>query len=143
MSDRRLETKGRARALQLLYAWDVTGGEPIDRVAWGVGRLIRPQPRVLDLAEVRAQRVIANLATLDRHATAAMDNWRWERVGAIERNILRLAIQELLDDETPPKVVLDEAIRLAQRFGGPRTPAFVNGLLDRVARNLGRLGQPA
>jgi N utilization substance protein B len=98
---------------------------------------------VLDLAEVRAQRVIANLATLDRHATAAMDNSRWERVGAIERNILRLAIQELLDDETPPKVVLDEAIRLAQRFGGPRTPAFVNGLLDRVARNLGRLGQPA
>jgi N utilization substance protein B len=72
-----------------------------------------------------------------------MDNWRWERVGAIERNILRLAIQELLDDETPPKVVIDEAIRLAQRFGGPRTPAFVNGLLDQVARRLGRLGQPA
>ena len=57
----------------------------------------------------------------------------------VERNILRLGIHELRRGETPPKVVIDEAIRLGQWFGGPKTPAFVNGVLDRVARSLGQL----
>lgn len=140
MADHRLDTKGRARALQLLYAWEMGHGAPLDRIAWSVGRLIRPAPRVLDAAEAHAARVLANLGTLDRRAAAAADNWRLDRIAIIERNILRLGIQELEDGVTPPKVVIDEAVQLAHWFGGARAPGFVNGVLDRVARDLGRLG---
>jgi len=139
MAERRLDTRGRARALQLLYAWELTGGGSLDRVLAGVGRLIRPRPKVLGLAERHAARVIANVGVLDRRAAAAADNWRWDRVAIIERNILRLAIQELEDGETPPKVVIDEAVRLAYWFAGRRATAFINGVLDRVARDLGRI----
>jgi N utilization substance protein B len=139
MAERRLDTRGRARALQLLYAWELTGGGSLDQALAGVGRLIRPRPRVLDLAEGHAARVIANVGVLDRRAAAAADNWRWDRVAIIERNILRLAIQELEDGETPPKVVIDEAVRLAYWFAGRRATPFINGVLDRVARDLGRI----
>ncbi len=79
------------------------------------------------------------MPALDRAITGAADNWRLDRIGAIERNILRLGIHELRAGMTPPKVVIDEAVRLAHWFGGPRTPAFINGVLDRVARADGRL----
>lgn len=139
MAERRLDTKGRARAVQLLYAWELGGGAPLERVVWGVGRLIGPEPRVLDLAEGHAHRVLANLSALDRRAAAAADNWRWDRIAVVERNILRLALQELEDGATPPRVVIDEAVRLAHWFGGARSPAFINGVLDHAARDLGCL----
>ena len=62
-----------------------------------------------------------------------------ERLGAIERNILRLALAELAEGATPARVVLDEAVRLAHWFAGARAPAFVNGILDAVARDAGAL----
>jgi len=79
------------------------------------------------------------VTALDRHAAVAAENWRMSRIAVVERNILRLAIQELTDGEVPPKVVIDEAVRLAHWFGGAKAPAFVNGVLDRVAHSLGRL----
>jgi N utilization substance protein B len=76
---------------------------------------------------------------LDGVVARAAENWRLERIGVMERNILRLAIHELEDPAVPPRVAIDEAVRLAGWFAGPRAPAFVNGVLDRVARDLGRL----
>ena len=61
------------------------------------------------------------------------------RIAVVERNILRIAIEELRDEAVPVRVVIDEAVRLAHWFGGARAPGFVNGVLDRVARSLGRL----
>jgi N utilization substance protein B len=61
------------------------------------------------------------------------------RIAVVERNILRLAILELRRGEVPPKVVIDEAVRLAHWFGGARAPGFVNGVLDGIARATGRL----
>ena len=66
-------------------------------------------------------------------------NWRLERLGAIERSVLRLAAAELAREETPVKVVLQEAVRLAERYGTERSARFVNGVLDAYARRLGRL----
>jgi N utilization substance protein B len=66
-------------------------------------------------------------------------NWRLERVGAIERSVLRLAAAELLRDEEPPRVILQEAVILAERYGSAQSARFVNGVLDAVARRLGRL----
>jgi N utilization substance protein B len=135
----RTETKGRARALQILYAWELTGELPVHDVATGLARLTGPEPRVLDFAEALAERVVANVAELDRAAAAAADNWRMSRIAVVERNILRLAIQELTEASVPPKVAIDEAVRLAHWFGGAKAPGFVNGVLDRIARTAGLL----
>lgn len=135
----RTETRSRARALQLLYAWELAGQPPMHDVATGLARLTGPEPRVLDSAEELAAAVAAQVDLLDRHAAAAAENWRLNRIAVIERNILRLGVAELLAGEVPPRVVLDEAVRLARWFGGARAPGFVNGVLDRVARTLGRL----
>ncbi len=135
----RLETRGRARALQLLYAWELQGGPTLAGVVLGISRLAGPEPRVLDFAEDLAGRVIANIDLLDRQAADAAENWRISRIAVVERNILRLAIQEMSDSSAPPKVVIDEAVRLARWFGGARAGSFVNGVLDRVAHSTGRL----
>lgn len=134
----RLETRARARALQLLYACEITGAGA-EGALGGLARLTGPEPRVLDGAEALATAVLAERESLDRLIIGAADNWRLERIGVVERNILRLGIHELRLGETPPKVVIDEAVRLGQWFGGPKTPAFVNGVLDRIARSLGQL----
>ncbi len=132
------ETRTRARALQLLYAWEVQGEASSAKAAEGLERLVN-QPRIVDQAEVLANAVIADVAELDRQAEAAAENWRWERIATVERNILRLGVHELKVGDVPPKVAITEAVELARRFGGARAPAFVNGVLDRVAHTLGRL----
>jgi len=135
----RTETKSRARALQLLYAWELLGEPPVPAVATGLSRLTGPEPRVLDRAEALAQAVVENVEDLDAEAARASDNWRMSRMAVVERNILRLGILELRRGEVPPKVAIDEAVRLAHWFGGTRAAGFVNGVLDGVAHALGRL----
>ena len=135
----RVETKSRARALQILYAWEMQGSASIPVVTTGVARLTGPEPRVLDRAEVLAAGVVAEVESLDAETAQATENWRLSRIAVVERNILRLAVHELRRGEVPPKVVIDEAVRLAHWFGGARAPGFVNGILDGIARSLGRL----
>ncbi len=135
----RPETKRRARALQLLYAWELRGALPMPVIASGLSRLTGPEPALLDGAEELATGVVADLASLDEEVTRAAENWRMSRIAVVERNILRIAIFELRQGEVPPKVAIDEAVRLAHWFGGARAPAFVNGVLDGVARATGRL----
>ena len=66
-------------------------------------------------------------------------NWRLERLGAIERAVLRLGAAELIDGVTPPRVVIKEGVRLAERYGSVPSAKFVNGVLDALARRMGRL----
>ena len=135
----RPETKSRARAVQLLYAWELQGGPPMLSVAEGLSRLTGPEPRILDRAEELARGVVAEVGALDAQAAQASENWRMSRIAVVERNILRLGIHELQRGEVPPKVIIDEAVHLAHWFGGVRAPGFVNGVLDGIARTLGRL----
>jgi N utilization substance protein B len=135
----RAETRSRARALQLLYAWELQGRPALESVALGVARVIGPRRTVFDGAEQLAAGVVDSLASLDRLVSDAAVHWRLERIGLIERNILRLGILELQEGEVPPKTAIDEAVKLAHWFGGARAPAFVNGVLDRIAHTLGRL----
>jgi transcription antitermination protein NusB len=135
----RLETKGRARALQLLYAWEIQGEPPMPEVVRGLSRLTGPEPQILDRAEALATAVVAERPALDAEAARASEHWRMSRMAVVERNILRLGIHELQRGEVPPKVAIDEAVRLAHWFGGIRAPGFVNGVLDGIARTLGRL----
>ncbi|MEO5797958.1 MAG: transcription antitermination factor NusB [Gemmatimonadales bacterium] len=135
----RIESKRRARALQVLYALDTTGESDADSAATGLARLTGPEPGIFEEAQAIVDGVLAQRDTLDRYAQDAAENWRLDRVATIERNILRIGIHELLLGVLPPRIVIDEAIWLAHRFAGPRAPAFINGVLDRVARDLGRL----
>jgi N utilization substance protein B len=98
-----------------------------------------PRDRVLDQAMALATGVVDHLRELDADVSEAVEHWRPERLGLIERNILRLALHELLTERAPPRVVIDEAVQLAHRFAGSKAPAFVNGVLDRLARRAGRL----
>lgn len=138
----RPESKARARALQLLYAWEMQPGEQLSAVATRAATLC-PRKRgagpILDRAEAMAVAVAEGEQELDRKVAAAADNWRLGRLGTVDRIILRLGIRELGDELVPPKVAIDEAVWLAHMFGGAKSAAFVNGVLDRVARSLGRL----
>ena len=135
----RPETKARARALQLLYAWDLSGRPSIDTVVTRLARPFGGIPEGYDRGAELAARAVAGLEEYDAQLTRASEHWRLERVGVVERNILRLAMAELDEGTTPPRVVLDEAVKLAHWFGGGRSPGFVNGVLDAVARESGRL----
>ena len=146
----RPETKSRARALQLLYAWELLGGPPMAVVASGLSRLTGPEPRVLDRAEALAEGVVADIRQLDAEAARASENWRLSRMAVVERNILRLAILELRRGEVPPKVAIDEAVRLAHWFGGVRAPGVVIRVVSvgfprrrREALGVGQIGRDA
>ena len=134
-----LRTKTRARALQILYAWEMQGCPGVEDVASGLVRISGRVPAALEDAERLARAIIERAPALDRETGDAAEHWRTERLGAIDRNILRIAVYELTTAAAPPKVVINEAIQLARWFGGLKSPAFVNGVLDRVAHSLGRL----
>jgi N utilization substance protein B len=135
----RPETKVRARALQLLYAWELQGRPPMDRVVFRLlvgGAAWRD---AVEQAEPLATGVAEAASRVDEEIAEVVENWRPERVGLVERNILRLAVYELLATTVPPRVVISEAVQLAHWFAGARAPAFVNGVLDAIARRSGKL----
>lgn len=135
----RLETRGRARALQALYAADVREQAQWRRIATTVFDDLAVVPEERAFASRLVATVADNVATLDAALTEVTNNWRLERLGVIERCVLRLAAAELARNETPVKVVLQEAVRLAERYGTERSARFVNGVLDAYARKLGKL----
>ncbi len=78
---------------------------------------------------------------IDQRISAHSEHWRLDRMSAVDRNILRLAVYEMLEGSTPPAVVIDEALELARRFSGEDSVAFINGVLDAVYRSgVGRTG---
>ncbi len=161
----RIETRARARALQALYAWEMRSAgraahEPIvsarpgaSRLALGVDADPRDLPRVAeqvwdDLQVPSEQRrfasaLVSSIAKESDDIDAALadvtTNWRLERLGSIERSVLRLGAAELRGGETPPKVAIQESVRLADLYGSAQSGRFVNGVLDALARRMGRL----
>lgn len=136
---RRPESRARARALQLLYAWEAQGRPELTAVAIAVRQTHRGTDRAWSDGELMAARVAVDVDRLDQAIADAAAHWRLQRIGVIERNILRLGLAELEGGEAPAAVVIDEAVKLAHSFAGPKAPAFVNGVLDQMARRLGRL----
>ena len=84
----------------------------------------------------------AGSSTIDQRITAKSANWRIERMPAVDRNILRLAIYEMNELKTPPAVVIDEALELARQFSGEESVAFINGVLDAVRRDADQPNTP-
>lgn len=135
----RLETRARARALQALYAWDLRGESDPSRVAERIWDDLGIAPDERRVAAQLVRAVGTHHEALDREIMGATTNWRLERLGVIERCVLRLAAAEIWMGDTPVRVVIQEGIRLAERFGSEESARFVNGVLDTLARRSGRL----
>jgi N utilization substance protein B len=135
----RVESRARARALQALYAWDLRDEPDLDKVALRIWDDLAVAPDERQLAGSLVHTVQQHGEELDAKLRDVTTNWRLERLGVIERCVLRLAAAELRQGETPTRVVLREAIRLAERYGNPESARFVNGVLDALARRMGRL----
>ena len=139
MRAERVETRGRARALQALYAADLRDITNLRRIAINVFDDLAVEPGEREVASRLIGTVVERGAQLDKDLAEVTANWRMERLGAIERSVLRLAAAEFARGETPVKVVLQEAVHLAERYGTERSARFVNGVLDAYARRLGIL----
>jgi N utilization substance protein B len=135
----KIETRARARAVQAVYAWDVTGAESLERVSERLWDDIVVTGTVRRRAAALVQAVSERCAAIDGLLRVVTENWRLERLGAIERSVLRVAAAELAMGDTPPKVVIQEAVHLTERFGSEASARFVNGVLDALARHMGRL----
>ena len=134
-------TKARECALQMLYQWDITR-DPMDRVAGLFWQVRTSTDETRAMAERLARGAQGDVARLDEEITRASKNWRFDRIAAIDKNILRLAVYELLrEPQTPSSVVIDEAVELAKRFSEVDSPAFVNGVLDAIKARV--RGEPA
>lgn len=125
-------TRTRAWALQVHYGWESGGRQGTLRDALvGVLGNRRVSPRRLPYLRRLLTLLDEHLVEVDRALLGALENWRLERLSAIDRGVLRIAAVELLHvDDVPPKVTLQEGIRLAEQYGGPDSPRFVNGVLD-------------
>lgn len=132
---------GRAYALQLLYARD---GDPSTDlsgsvVAWASEFELAIEPAAQDFAQALVGKAVERAGEIDDLIASASKNWRIDRMSRVDRNILRLGACELLAfRDVPVKVVINEAVELAKRFGTAESSAFVNGVLDRIAGAVGR-----
>ncbi|MDA1104721.1 MAG: transcription antitermination factor NusB [Gemmatimonadetes bacterium] len=125
-------SRARAWALQIHYRWESGGSEGSLRdalVDTTATRRISPRrlPYVRDLLTALDK----NMGPIDAALRGALDNWSLDRVSSIDRAVLRIgAVELLVTDDVPPKVAIQEAIRLAEAYGGEDSPRFVNGVLD-------------
>jgi transcription antitermination protein NusB len=141
MSRTRVETRARARALQALYAWDLRPGAKLEQVATQIWDDLAIDPEERKLASALIRTFIARRETIDAALTEITTNWRLERLGVIDRCVLRMGAAELERGETPAKVVIQESVTIAERYSGVRSAKFVNGVLDALARRMNRLGE--
>ncbi|MDB4879162.1 MAG: utilization substance protein B-like protein [Gemmatimonadetes bacterium] len=141
MARTRVETRARARALQALYAWDMRGADlaALEKVATQVWDDLAISPEERGVAGPIVRLVARRQRELDLELAEVTTNWRLERIGAVERCVLRMAAAELSIGVTPPKVVIQEGVTLAERYGSAQSARFVNGVLDALARRMGRI----
>jgi N utilization substance protein B len=114
----------RRTAVFLLYQWDLTG-EPLASLYEG---------EIDEYARSLADGVAARAPELDERITTATEGWTADRLGAVERNVLRVAIYELETESVPPEVAINEAVELAKRYASDEAGKLVNGILGRIQR---------
>jgi N utilization substance protein B len=115
------------------------GSAELERVATQVWDDLAITPDERRIAGPIVRLVAKRQQALDEELADVTTNWRLERIGAVERCVLRLAAAELTIGETPPRVVIQEAVTLAERYGSSASAKFVNGVVDALARRMGRI----
>ena len=129
--------RSRQRALQILFLWD-SRREPVDRAidAYYDTLFTEEQPVRDPFVAELVRSAVDHVAELDERIARHAEHWRLERMPAVDRNVLRLAVYEMIHAGTPPAVVIDEALELARRFSGEESVQFVNGVLDAIHREI-------
>jgi len=130
----KLRHKSREFALQMLFEWDMTRQAParVKQLFW---RSARATDSTRQFANELFEGAVAAADSADELIEGLSENWRLERLAAVDRNILRLAIYEMRSGATPPRVAMDEAIELAKKFSSAGAPAFLNGILDAASKH--------
>jgi N utilization substance protein B len=131
-------TRGREAALQILFAVDLAGGsyEEAERLHWAQ---LAASVEGRDFAEAVVAQIAAHAEEINDVIRKVSEHWRLERMPRVDRNILRLGVCELMYmPDVPRRVTLNEAVELAKRYGAEGSAGFVNGVLDRVATELGK-----
>ncbi len=134
----------RQAAVQFYFWRDAHGGDAPEKMDefW---EFCPAKPSVREFAQPLIDGMVAHLPEIDERIARYCANYEFRRISPVDRNVLRLAIYEMLyRDDIPPVVSINEAIELAKTFGGPDSGRFVNGILDRVKDDLNRpLREPA
>jgi len=130
--------KSREYALQMLFQWDITH-DPIDKIITPFWESVETpeSPEVIEFANALATGTIDHVEKIDVLLQRHAEHWRLDRMAGVDRNLLRLAVYEFLDDAKIPKaVIINEAIEIARRFSTQESPQFINGILDSVRREV-------
>jgi N utilization substance protein B len=130
-----LRTKAREFAMQMLFQWDM-GQQDLARLEATFWKSAKAADKTRAFANQLFEGAAKDVTALDEIIGKHCENWRFERLAAIDRAILRLAIHEMSAADTPRKVVLNEAVELAKKFSSEESGAFVNGVLDSVHKSL-------
>jgi N utilization substance protein B len=130
-----LRTKSREFAMQMLFQWDMSQQEfaKLEARFW---KSAKAADKTRAFANQLFEGAAKDVARLDEIIGKHCENWRFERLAAIDRAILRLAIHEMKAADTPAKVVLNEAVDLAKKYSSEESGGFVNGVLDSVHKSL-------
>lgn len=129
---------GREAALQMFFQMEGSGAaaEQVIELFW---RNFDPDPEGRSYADAAVRGIATAQGPVDAQITAASTHWRLERMARVDRNVLRLGTWELIHClDVPRAVILDEAVELAKSYGTEDSGPFVNGVLNRIAENLGR-----
>jgi len=130
-----LRTKSREFAMQMLFQWDMSQQEPaqLETKFW---KAAKGAQNVRSFANQLFEGAAHDVFSLDQLIAEHAANWRLDRIAAIDRAILRLALHELRATDTPPKIVINEAVELAKKFSSDDAGRFVNGILDTYRKAL-------
>jgi transcription antitermination protein NusB len=130
-----LRRKSREFALQMLFQWEMGKQEP-SKIEDGFWKNAKAQKSTRDFANQLFESAAARAEELDPIISTHAQNWRLERIAAIDRAILRLALCEIRTTSTPAKVIINEAVELAKKFSSEEASAFINGILDAAAKSV-------
>lgn len=130
-----LRRKSREFALQMLFEWDMARQKPA-RIEQNFWRSARAADSTRKFAAQLFQGAVAEADKSDALVEKLSENWRLDRLAAVDRNILRLAIFELRYGTAPARVVMDEALELAKKFSSEDSASFLNGILDAAYKSL-------
>ena len=120
----------------MVFQWDITKDD-VDRVIGGFWMNIDEPQAVRDFANELVVRTIQHVEQIDVMIQRHAEHWRLDRMAVVDRNLLRLATQELMyDKETPATIVINEAIEIARRFSAQESPQFINGVLDSIRKEV-------
>jgi transcription antitermination protein NusB len=136
--------RSRRRALQVLFEWDMRGESVDGAISHYYDTLYSEEserkPKPDRFMEELVRGTVAKSAEIDKKIEAKSEHWRLERMPAVDRNILRLAIFELEQNTVPAPVIIDEALELARHFSNDESLPFINGVLDAVHRQTSAAG---